>query len=515
MAVQLITGAAAQDDNIVLAFASNLIGLTNLPVGAAKYAFSIRSEIGSELLADIRISPNQYGDAYLDIENILSSQVSPKIKYLIDQKTTSTQAWLTSEAEVTSVYFEYGSEATDGTVTWDEIVNRIYITRGRLDNWQMVLRNNEADPSINTFEEAMRWRVEDSGVNYLYSTPLVSGVGPGDECTSILSVGSGLSDIEEYKLSNEITDGVPELLPNTKIFVQDITRWTKWGVTKLPLRTISIQNNLRFVPPPFGNPVDANVKGCEGYYITEYDNAGTLLNRTWFPNIESRGGGPNTAVFEGSDPYSKFQFLTAVINDTSNTPNWLPDENTSHFYVTFHIGEKNGCTEEATWTPNVMDVPAWDAYRFNVKEQCFGYSPFSVRWLNSKGFYDWFQFNKKHEYNLNAKRNTFLAGNIDYNRSQSQTLGFNDAGDKVYSQSISKTYELTTDWLTDKESKFLESLFRSPEIAFIDQDLNSIPFLQFGTIIDKTYVERTYKKNRLFQYTLKIKEAYNLPSQLG
>ena len=76
-----------------------------------------------------------------------------------------------------------------------------------------------------------------------------------------------------------------------------------------------------------------------------------------------------------------------------------------------------------------------------------------------------------------------------------------------------------TDYMTDDEAKYLQGLFTSPDVrvklgsayAPVGYDLE-----WFGaTVLSNAYTEKTYRKDKLFQYDVRFKLANQLKSQRG
>ena len=163
----------------------------------------------------------------------------------------------------------------------------------------------------------------------------------------------------------------------------------------------------------------------------------------------------------------------------------------------------------------LLYTPAWKAQRYNlIQEPCNDYDHIQFAWLNSLGYRDQFTFTKKNEKRINTERNNFLQEVADYN-STSYSVNKQSRGFTTYSQNIKEVWEATSGYMNDKEAELLESMFKSPSVM-VRQSTGEyanqwIPI----NLISSSYTQKTYRKDRLFQYTVNYKLASNIKSQRG
>ena len=515
----LIGNATVLNNDWGWAFATNIIGLTGLSGANLKYVVQIYDRIGVTKLADVRVSPNEINNAFVDIAYILQSQVGSKPTLGIDfQGTKSLQ---TGVHEIAEIQLWYGEEDSAGNVTISNTVTGIKIWRSKINDtdmaWQLV-----SPATINTFGDLPHsifsfipqtakegtWANADEKILNPY-LPAASGGETADNCTFIQDEAAPLTDFRYYVPAGDLV-GVPaNWAPSLPVLVQKIT---KNRLGKLPLRTVSILNgvNRNKIIPPL-----SFVNQTAGYYIVQYNGA-TALSSTLYKNTTPNGGGPNITINQPNAPYSVYNLLHATIYD--NMMNLDPA--CTHFYVYWVLGTADPCTITTPEELGVLNQPAWYPVRYNIEDACSDYSPMTVRWLNSAGGYDYFQFNKKHDYTIKTDRNTFRANKFDYWKGSAfNALSLNDRGEKVYSERIQKEITLSTDWLYDYEAEFLESLFKSAEVGYIDQDktygVNQVQQVIQATITNKSIKQKSYRRNKLFQIEITLKGAHNIQSQRG
>ena len=421
---------------------------------------------------DIRIAPNRVGRAVINIRNLLQTQIE---RYkatgnnLFGRDTPNT--WERG-AEWTSEWFlKVGSE-TGGTLTINATSQLASV----------VMARNEERKLENLLEYA--WIPRAAG----------SGIEPG--CTNVTNVAKILTDWTYSKVAAQITDGKPSFLQSTQPILMQHHRENDF-------RTLSILNRVEREDRGAGLP-NANVTQCEGAWLYSYDSSGTQLSLQFFPNTTAQGGGPNFGIFDGFD----VEYPNVYQSFNINWPGQLP-ANTSHYYVIFSMGTIQACESETQ--ANVMPQPGWMPVRYDIRPQkCNDYDNINVRWMNSFGFWDYFTFTKKNEKRYNAERNEFTNNLFSYN----DTFTGSDArwrGRTVYSQKLTEEFTITTDFLEDHEMKYLENMFFSPDVQYIDGEGNQYA----ATIKNKSIVEKTYRKNKLFQLEITLVNAINLNSQRG
>jgi len=113
-----------------------------------------------------------------------------------------------------------------------------------------------------------------------------------------------------------------------------------------------------------------------------------------------------------------------------------------------------------------------------------------------------------------TKNNNFLKGAADYN-STSYSVDLQDRGYTTYSQKIQNDFEVTSDYMNDEEAELLKHLYQSAEVKV---RFASGPYANQWvpvTIQSLRYNQKTVRKDRLFQYTVKFRLATNSKSMRG
>ena len=154
---------------------------------------------------------------------------------------------------------------------------------------------------------------------------------------------------------------------------------------------------------------------------------------------------------------------------------------------------------------------AWDDYE-TVKyyfakiapTNCKGSKTRRLAWFNSKGGYDYFNFNMKSTQTIEVKRDNYetLLGNFG-----GEYYSYNNTGrGKTTRKTTSILKEtLNTEFINDQEAQLLESLFTSTRVDIVENDDTS--YTESVIITDTSFVKKTIANNRLVQYTINIEYA--------
>jgi hypothetical protein len=279
--------------------------------------------------------------------------------------------------------------------------------------------------------------------------------------------------------------------------------------------TKSFWQNISRVAAPY--PANTAVQGIEAFHILQCNASGNIFNTTTLVNTQSNGGGPNISLGQGLIPTGNFNVIT-LATGPANFPQGTLSAACTHYYIVpvlwTPLSPTNCTTDEQSQAP-LMSEAAWRIQRYNILEKpCNDYPHVQFAWLNSEGFRDQFTFTKRNEKKINTKRNNFLKEAADYNDTRyivdKQSRGFT-----TYSQTIKEDWTATSGYMNDEEVALIESMFKSPEVnvRFSTGEYANewIPI----NLVSSSYTEKSYRKDRLFQYTVNYKLANNVKSQRG
>jgi len=210
--------------------------------------------------------------------------------------------------------------------------------------------------------------------------------------------------------------------------------------------------------------------------------------------------------------------------------NLLPT--TTHYYIVPVVYSPVACSPDGQQQTPLMNAAAWRIQRYNIAHnkiynaqgqvtgieqldsKCNDYSHIQFAWQNSLGYRDQFTFTKRVDHNTKTKNNNFLKGAADYNGTE-YSVDPQDRGFTTYSQTIANDFTVQSAYMNDAESELLKHLYQSAEVKvrFADGPYANewVPVI----ITRTSYTEKTFRKDRLFQYTVNFRLASNTKSMRG
>lgn len=146
---------------------------------------------------------------------------------------------------------------------------------------------------------------------------------------------------------------------------------------------------------------------------------------------------------------------------------------------------------------------------FQVNDPCTGYEPITVSFVNQYGVKDYFTFDRRNTYSQNIKRNNYdqMLGSWSASTFQIDQHG---RGRRTFSTEIGTNMTMSSYWMGDEESAWLEELFTSPHIQVY---YNGV--WEPAVITSNTYSQKTNTRDGLFQHTLNIEFANTKKVQRG
>jgi hypothetical protein len=450
-------------------YGPNPVTLTGAPVDPVtgvitsdKYVLQIFR--GGQKIADLRQTANAVGRAIFDIQNVLQNFVAPspnnveEIGYLGDELMNSANE---------SVFYamQYGVE-TNGVVSIQ---------------------------GTSPLKLAFGGTKEYYEVSY-DATPYIPEVSQATGCTGIIAQGQPFTDLQTYRLGADITDGKPTwLLNNMRVYDHYVTRDD--------MTTISYYNS--FIGA-FGN-----VRSIDAFVFWQYAG-NVLVSSDIVYNTTSNGGGPNAGSGQGLQPIYPYMAITC-----GTGPKNFQDFDavaTTHYYVATSAYQE--CT---SINQDLTNDSLHYVHRFNIiEESCNDFPEYQFSWLNKYGFRDYYSFRKRKDRKVSIKRNEFLKEAANYN-GESYDVNIYDRGTTVYSQLLPEEFTAFTNYMSDSEALYLQGLFTSADVkvrfndAPDDQQYQWVPV----SLLSTDYTEKTYRKDKLFQYNIRFALAHNLKSQRG
>ena len=166
----------------------------------------------------------------------------------------------------------------------------------------------------------------------------------------------------------------------------------------------------------------------------------------------------------------------------------------------------------AFWTvyayggPTSVQVSA--KYGFYIDDDC-KHNPVHVYWLNQKGGWDSFSFIKKNERSIEVEKKRYKQYLGDYNGATASS----PFETKNYSRSLTerepivKTFiNLTSDWVTESEFKFMKDLFQSKSVWMVDDNVDGYNILPV-VVEDNNFLMRRERNSRKYNQQLRLQLA--------
>ena len=482
------------------AYGNNYVALEGLTV-EQKYAIRILQ--GGNVLADLRQGPNGEGTAVFDIRNVVQSLIGPG-DYVCDTPGMfQVEPLKRSLNEVARYDLQIGYEGSSG--------NYVPVT-------------TYADRSV-----------VGGTNNFWYQADVPGGWTPtmiidGSGCSSVSSAKPLLTDYKKFERADSFA-----AYPSTAMLGQQSVYHYRLRDND-PL-AVTYWNN--FYKIGSSSPL---LQSIEAFKIWEYNATDVNHTTTIVPNILINGGGPNTDVGDGAATDSDTDAITMGVGPRNlaamqyrttsgaSATTFSLDSSTTYYYITAHTYNPLSCVE--TQLPITEETSHWPVRVDIIDDDCTDYDLVHVNWLNSLGFRDYFTFTKKQEERIQIKRNDFLDSPISWNELPNLGGIVNDQrwgarGTTTYSQEIENRFLVTSDYMDDMTAIWLRRLYESPDVRVLltptwQSEYSKVPgvistirnFMPV-TLLSNNWTQKTYRKDKLFQYELLFKIANNPQSMRG
>ena len=248
--------------------------------------------------------------------------------------------------------------------------------------------------------------------------------------------------------------------------------------------------------------------GIRGFFFTFHAADDTQLYQLNIPNIVANEGGPST---DATTPYSGLDTATkefAIISIQVGASNELitqytDDPDVAYYtmvpYVDGFVSDINPNNNDDCFVTATSDSArlAGDIQKFVLtNSDCNDFDHIQFAWVNSFGFMDYFTFTKRNDNRTQITRKNYTQINESWNES-TFSINQNSRGLKTANVQAKDFGSASTDYLTDEENDYLRNMLISPSVmAKINNEW--VPVV----ITDSEWIERTFRKDRLFQLTV-------------
>lgn len=207
---------------------------------------------------------------------------------------------------------------------------------------------------------------------------------------------------------------------------------------------------------------------------------------------------PNTAAVVklgvGAKNLQAASTLQSELNITSSIGFPFMDNQVTKYSVTLY--------DTDTPKPNPITETLW----FSIDCECTWETPYRLCFLNKLGGYDYFNFNWNSKKTSTYQKSNYKSKSWEWSTSNLISYNSNNRGNVQYSTIASDKLQLTSGWITEEESTWLEELVSSPDVYIVD---NTSGNLTAVTVTDTTYDYKTLEYDQLFNLTITLEYAHN------
>ena len=467
------------------AYVPNVYTLDGLDTEPTAVQYALTIQIDGQPPITFQQPPNPSGVAHFDVSKVLQSYLSPKF-------VSTTPLVTETEGETLSYIVRYGFVKEDGFIQDVQFPGYRYVINA-YDSWRTLNWDDSAfnpNGSLQLCESSgsdVRW----NSASFLTNYPKASYPLRSDSYHT-------LSFFNRIKNGDDGTnwDGT-SIVPG---FVRVKFYTEQNGLIQTSLYSINAVNGL--------GPRQS------------YDN-NVLGNWNDAMRVGTVGVGPQNLKDGGIWPSNgpSFQIWNQITQTFgSNTNIWnLSSSSATVAYYTVEILSINQCYWNANGAPQSESVEDLEPYvgtviynwQFNIENPCSNFDPITVAFVNQYGCADYFTFDRRNVRQMAVNRNNY-----------NETLGsWNEAtfsideygrGRRTFSTNITEEMTLSTNWMDDATSKWLEELFTSPSVSiYVDGKF------QPSVISSNSYEQKTYSRDRMFQHTITIAFANDKKVQRG
>lgn len=201
-----------------------------------------------------------------------------------------------------------------------------------------------------------------------------------------------------------------------------------------------------------------------------------------------------------------------------NTYNQLIISTNKYRRVDYGVGPKNIINNGGSMTGvdnykvyvKYNGVTASETKSYKIDTQCSIYDKMRICFLNRMGGWDYFNFT------LDSKKSVSITRS-EYNKMLNWNYSVGDRGKTILAQKAEELWTITSNWITEKDSIWLEELLTSPEVFILGNDDTlggasggyKLPII----ITDNSYEVKTALRNQIFNLIINFKYSYDLNLQ--
>jgi len=237
--------------------------------------------------------------------------------------------------------------------------------------------------------------------------------------------------------------------------------------------------------------------------VFQYDSAGNIVTTNRLYNSRDSAG-PNSprALFNSTlASYSSSFFSSSyrdnrLINIGVGDPMWSGEFTLSSSTTSIEIDLGSNFT--SSWHFQYL--------QYDILETPCDYPLYQLAWLNKYGVYDYYFFTGRDQYTISRTDNQYTRGFLNYSLTDAGISPYNyeNRGVTNYETTYNQVYTVSTKFLTQEWSDWLEGLFTSPEVWIIDEDEKWYPI----NLVSADYTKfNDPRSQKLKSYTVQFKYA--------
>lgn len=149
----------------------------------------------------------------------------------------------------------------------------------------------------------------------------------------------------------------------------------------------------------------------------------------------------------------------------------------------------------------VGDEKYGQSFRFYIDRRC-SINDYYIGFIDRLGAFNTFAFTLKSYERGTIQRQTYNKNIYGYVSSGDWLYSTTDVGEQITGVQVSKTYELSTNWITESMAIYFEELLTSPRTFFIENDILTPCIIQ-----DSSFEVEKQRNKNLFRKTITIRLA--------
>ena len=198
-----------------------------------------------------------------------------------------------------------------------------------------------------------------------------------------------------------------------------------------------------------------------------------------------------------------------------------------HYYGVGTANQNNaGISIPANWdyytlqAYDSLDAAVSQVYEFHKQEDdCKGYETIRLCWINKFGTWDYYNFTQKTIRTFSKEAVSYQSMDGTWNTDKFKLEGYK-GGKKIFKSKATELITLNTNFITDDEAIWLESLFISNNVYILKQNSNDAgnqaivrKYIEPVIIASDEMERQTTSNNGKKQYTLTISKSKNRKTQ--